>query len=79
LSKAIWERRLELERQIRAEREERLQGLHEKYEPALQALREECEQTAEGHKWRFTTLGVVGQLFFSCNFCGKTRVEDPNG
>jgi hypothetical protein len=74
VSKPIWERRLEIERQEREERQAALDPIHEKYRPLYEALQAECEGI--GHEWRFTTTGVVGQAFFACNYCRKTRVED---
>jgi len=70
----IWERRLKLERAERAEREALLEPLSAKYRPLYDALQAECE--ISGHEWHFQTLGVVGQAFFACNYCRKTRVED---
>jgi hypothetical protein len=70
----IWERRNELERQERAEREAALAPIHAKYEPIFAALQMECEAT--GHEWSFAAFGVVGQRFFACRFCRKTKVEE---
>ena len=74
MSKSIWERRLEIERQEREERQAALDPIHEKFRPLYEALQAECD--VSGHEWRFTTTGVVGQAFFACNYCRKTRVED---
>jgi hypothetical protein len=74
MSKSIWERRLEIERQEREERQAALDPVHEKFRPMYEALQTECD--VSGHEWRFTTLGVGGQAFFACNYCRKTRVED---
>jgi hypothetical protein len=82
-SDPIWKRRLELERAERKEREALLEPLHEKYRASYEALQVECEARENGHEWRFTTHyvrgeygGVVGQSFFRCNYCAKSRIED---
>ena len=72
----IWKRRLELERAERKEREALLEPLHEKYRVFYEALQVECEASENGHEWRFTTHGVIGQSFFRCNYCAKSRIED---
>ena len=76
MAKSIWERRLELECSERIERSALLEPLIERYRPLYEALQRECESSDAGHQWNFKTFGVVGQRFFSCNFCGLTMVED---
>lgn len=75
MSKSIWERRLEIERQERAERHLLLETLHKKYDPLYERLVEECEKSEKGHEWRFTTFGVGGQSFYKCNYCAKGKSE----
>lgn len=73
MGNTVWERRLEVERQEREERQAALAPITEKYRKRYEALQEECSMT--GHEWRFTTFGVGGQALFACNYCQKTRAE----
>ena len=70
----IWERRLLLEKAQRAERDERLKGLDEKYAPAFDALKVECGQTPQGHEWTFNHWNVGQAAIFYCNFCNARKI-----
>ena len=72
--KTIWQRRLDIERQVHAEREERLKGLDEKYAPAFDALKVECGQTPKGHEWTFNHWDMGGAAIFYCNFCKARKI-----
>lgn len=70
----IWERRLLLEKAQRAEREERLKGLDEKYHAAFDALKVECGQTPQGHEWMFNHWNVGGAEIYYCNHCKARKI-----
>ena len=69
----IWERRIQIEREEKTERQNAVDPITEKYRPKYEALQMECE--TEGHEWSFVTFGVGGQSFFACKKCRKSRVE----
>ncbi len=72
--RTIWERRLLLEKAQRAERDERLKGLDEKYAPAFDALKVECGQTPQGHEWTFNHWNVGQAAIFYCNYCKARKI-----
>ena len=72
--RTIWERRLLLDKAQRAEREERLKGLDEKYAPAFDALKVECGQTPKGHEWTFNHWDMGGAAIFYCNYCKARKI-----
>jgi hypothetical protein len=76
MSKSIWERRLEIERQERAERDALLAPHRARFEVQFNALKEECEQV--GHEWAFSTMSMFGYIHERCQQCAKTRSRDPD-
>jgi len=75
MSKSIWERRLEIERQEREERQAALDPIHERFRPLYEALRAECAQTPEGHQWSFShwDMGGDNEVYY-CNFCRARKI-----
>lgn len=75
--KSIWERRGEIDRDRRKKMEEVMREYDEQvYRPARKALVDEC--AAEGHNWRFSDLGPLGDPWFRCTKCAtaECRRED---
>ena len=72
----IWERRLLLNKAQRAERDERLEGLDEKYHAAFDALKVECGQTPQGHEWTFNHWNVGGAEIYYCNHCNARKIVE---
>jgi hypothetical protein len=74
--KSIWERRGEVERDRRKKMTEVMRDYDEQvYRPAMKALREEYATSDEGHSWRFTDVGPLGDPWFHCNKCGTSEVR----
>lgn len=70
---SLWQRRLAIEKD---RREKMRQAMWEYdadvYNPAMKALREECEAST-GHTWIFSGIGPLGDPWEICNTCQKSR------
>ena len=74
MTESIWKRRLEMERARREKMHDAIKDYDEDvYYPAIKALRDECAKSGDGHKWEFSSLGPLGDPWFSCNLCGAAE------
>lgn len=69
----IWTRRHALDKTRREHIREVMKDYDILHYVAVRELQEQCE--ALGHKWKFTNLGPLGDPWFHCSSCGKSRVD----
>lgn len=74
MGKTIWERRVAVDREHRAEVAAALGSINAKYQPIYAALQEECELI--GHELRFSFFNVGGDAMYRCSLCGKACPEE---
>lgn len=73
--KDIRTEKLKLDRERRQKLEKFLDEYDGKfYDPELKKLQENCEKL--GHNFVFTNFGPVGDAFYHCEHCGKTKFEN---
>ena len=74
MTESIWKRRLEAERARREKIHDAMKDYDDDvYYPAMRALRDECANSGDGHKWEFSCLGPLGDPWFHCNLCGASE------